>query len=225
MWGAKEDEWSQRGFDFIRRQLAILVDNSPRRRAGFREDSGFNIELQSPDFRGGEGDLREQLIEASWGTLTARLDKSGKAFCRLESKDSAPQGISSSRTFNAIKGAFLCIGILPDRKIHFRDPAVMSQHVAAAVTENWGGVKVRFNGFRIYPYGDKNDDWLEIERDRARRLGKPDVSRDGGKLFDFAKSISQVDPGRVMLSLLSSNSYIGTVDVDSEKTRAVRGIR
>ncbi|MBL8829788.1 MAG: HAMP domain-containing histidine kinase, partial [Planctomycetaceae bacterium] len=89
----------------------------------------------------------------------------------------------------------------------------------------WGGVQVRFNGFRVYPYGDPKDDWLGIERDRARRAGRPgaatdeqddDTNESGGELFTFAKDLGKIDPGRVLLSLLSSKSFLGCVEVNSE---------
>lgn len=219
IWGAEIDEWSQRGFDFIRRQLAILVGNEGAKRAGYKEDPGFSVVLNSPDFRGGEGDLRDQIIEASWGTLTAYIDAAGRAHYTLTSKGSKTQKITSKVIYTELHDASLKIGIVPDGKgrVHFRDPSILTRYVAGELSE-WGGIKVKFNGFRIYPYGDPNDDWLAIDRDRGKRLGRPDPERDDGDLIDFAKSLPNVDPGRVLLSLLSSESYVGTVEVDSEQT-------
>ncbi|MBT3200923.1 MAG: HAMP domain-containing histidine kinase [Phycisphaerales bacterium] len=69
---------------------------------------------------------------------------------------------------------------------------------------------MRYGGFRVYPFGEPNDDWLDIGRDRARRLGKSEHS----SLVTFAKSLEGVDPKRAILSLLSNQNHIGDVQID-----------
>ena len=211
--GAPADEWRQRGFDFVRRQLAVLATNRGARRPGYRDDPGFAIKFSAPGFEGGIGDLREQVIDATWGTLTAKVGADGIAHCELSAKGIGRREITSRRTFPHLKGTDLKLGIMPFRKEDFRDPKVLSLDAAAQIAENWGGVQVRFHAFRVYPYGDPGDDWLGIDRDRARRVGRPDADRDGDQLFHFAAQLGRVDPSRVMLGLLSGSNYVGTINV------------
>lgn len=224
--GANQDEWRQRGFDFLRRQLAVLASNQGARRTGYKEDPGFDIEFNATGFKGGLGDLREQVLGAGWATLEAKVDSSGRAVCELWAKRIGHRKIRSTQKFPLISGANLRLGILPhNRREDFRKPAVLSKHNAKEITDEWGGVQVRHNGFRVYPYGDPTDDWLGIERDRARRAGRPGAAADGqddeidesgGELFTFAKGLGKIDPGRVLLSLLSNKSFLGCVEVSSE---------
>jgi signal transduction histidine kinase len=74
------------------------------------------------------------------------------------------------------------------------------------ILPDWGGVQVRFKGFRVFPYGD--DDWLEIDHDRGLRKGAP-VS----ELQSFAETLRGVDASRSLLNMLSMRSYVGNVNI------------
>src|SRR5215472_3318917 len=81
--GGREDEWSKRGYDFLKRQLAVLAASRGRKRHGFTEDPGFNISLEAPRFNETITNLRDRLLSAGWGDLKLRVDNSGKAVCVL----------------------------------------------------------------------------------------------------------------------------------------------
>lgn len=207
--GAHTDEWSYRGYAYLKRQLAALCANQGARREGFDEDPGFQVFLTAPGLQeiGETTDLREQLMNAGWGTLTAHIDKERHAVCTLVAKGIGKRTIRSSRPFPHLTDLRLRLGIFPIEKDWLRDKSVVSQTSVGELCEEWGGVQMRFRGFRIYPYGD--DDWLDIESDRARRLGKPTDD----DVFDYAHSLDTVDPSRSLLNMLSMKSYLGSVEI------------
>lgn len=215
--GAASDEWQVRGFEYLRRQLAVMAGNAGAMREGYEEDPGFSVLLrtdESTSTDAPEKDLREEVIDASWGTLDAYVAPDGRAHFSL-----AAAGLGGRRTFSTeasfkpIVGARLRIGILPATKSDgVRDPSLLANYVLAKLVEEWGGVQIRFNGFRMYPYGSQGDDWLEIDADRGRRVGRPDST----ELFSFATSLQQVDPSRVLLNMLGMRNYLGQVDVTSD---------
>jgi signal transduction histidine kinase len=209
---AKDNQWRQRGFDYLRRQLGVLAANRGITRKGYKPDPGFRVLLNAPGFEGGVGDLREQIIDATWGTLIAEVNKDGKGVCRLTAKGlgGKPKEIVSKKIFKHLTGVKLKLGILVQNKDDFRKPSVLSKNSAQEIANEWGGVQLRYNGFRVIPYGD--DDWLEIDRDRARRLGKPNDDQ----LFDFAHGLQRIDPSRTLLNALSMKSYVGTVETDNK---------
>jgi signal transduction histidine kinase len=205
------DEWSFRGYAYLKRQLAALCANQGARRRGFDEDPGFQVYLVAPDLQeaGETSDLREQLMNAGWGTLTAHVDKEGRAVCSLAAKGIGKRTIRSSQLFGNLTDVSLRLGIFPLENEWLRDKSVVSKASISELCEQWGGVQVRYRGFRIYPYGDELDDWLNIETDRARRLGKPTE----GDIFDYAHSLDVVDPPRSLLNMLSMKSYLGSVEI------------
>lgn len=211
IWGAPLDEWKRAGIDYMQRQLAILASNTGARRRGFETDPGFAIRLEIPGFDGEVVDLRDKVIDATWGTLSAHVDAQGRAHCQLNAKNLGTRKFTSSPKFKNVAGAHLKIGILPAQKDEGRKPQILSNYVKQGIVEEWGGVQVRFNGFRMYPYGDKGDDWLRIDADRARRSGKPSDD----ELFQFASTTRHIDPARVLLTMLSMRNHLGFVEVTS----------
>jgi signal transduction histidine kinase len=118
--------------------------------------------------------------------------------------------ITSREIFPALTDISSNIGILIDEKDQLRDTSVLSLGALRQILPEWGGVQIRYRGFRVYPYGD--DDWLDIDRDRGlRKTGAPK-----GELYAFAETLKGVDPGRALLSLSSMRSYVGNVEIGLE---------
>ncbi len=209
--GAEQDEWSRRGYAYLKRQLALLVANRGARRRGYEEDPGFNIILEAPGLEGDIKDLREQLISAGWGTLTARIESDHHAVCELEALGIGKKTITSKQAFPHLTGVSLNIGVMPISKGQIRKTDVLSLGTMKEILPNWGGVQVRYRGFRVYPYGEGDDDWLNIDRDRGRRKGTVD-----DELSTFAAKLRGVDPQRALLSMLSMKNYIGNVEIGTD---------
>lgn len=209
--GAPEDEWSYRGYYYLKRQLSVLCANAGTKRQGYMEDPGFKVYLSAPGLEeeGQAEDLREQLMNAGWGTLTAHIDDRGRASCRLVAKGLGTRRITSGEIFPLLKDVKLNLAIFPFEREWLRDTHVVSQSSVREICQDWGGVQVRFRGFRVYPYGEGEDDWLGIDRDRARRLGKPTEA----ELFDFAQTLDGISGTRSLLNMLSMKSYLGAVEI------------
>lgn len=212
---AEVDEWQNRGYEYVRRQLAVMAGNVGALRVGYDEDPGFSIHLKVPGDEEDPVDLREKIINASWGTLEAEVDEDGTGSFTLHASGmGGTKTYSTSPLFKSIHGAKLTIGILPTSKNEggVRDPSLLANYVLTKLIEEWGGVQIRFNGFRMYPYGNPGDDWLKIDADRGRRLGRPEAP----ELFSFADSMQKVDASRVLLNMLGMRNYLGHVDVPSD---------
>ena len=148
--------------------------------------------------------------------MTASVDPEGRATCALNAKGlGGTKKFVSKQRFKHIVGATLRVGILPTRKDDARKPELLANYVLSELVDDWGGIHVRFNGFRVFPYGDPRDDWLGIDADRGRRVGKPE-----GELFDFAASLDRVDAPRALLNMLGMRNYLGQVEVTS-RTRGL----
>jgi signal transduction histidine kinase len=205
------EEWTQRGLDWLNRQLAILSANRGTRKKGFAEDPGFNVRLQAPQFDGKIKDIREDLINAGWGTLTAKIDDRHFAVCELEAKGIGKRTITSKTPFSHLTDVRLRIGVMVDDRLQMRNTKILNLGTLQKILPEWGGVQVLYRNFRVYPYGD--DDWLEIDHDRGLRRGNPKA-----ELLAFAQSLKGVDPGRSLLNLLSMRSYVGAVSIGSKST-------
>lgn len=209
--GAPNDEWKKRGYDYLKRQLAVLVANRGQRRPGYKEDPGFNIYFDVPRYEGEIIDLREELISAGWGTLTAYIDKKRRAVCQLDAMEIGTKKIISKTIFPHLTDTKLRIGIIPEPKDQMRNSSVLSKGTMREILPKWGGVQVRYRGFRVYPYGD--DDWLRLDYDRSFRKTKPT-----NELYAFAQTLRGIDPKRTLLQLLSMRSHVGNVEIGPNAT-------
>lgn len=203
------DEWNNRNYEVLKRQLSVLVANRGARRNGFQDDPGFNIKLEAPQFEGGIRDLREDLINAGWGTLSAYINKKHQAVCELNAMEIGRRTVVSSQIFSNLDDISLKLGILVDKKPQLRDKSMLSLGSLREILPEWGGVQVRQKGFRVFPYGD--DDWLGIDSDRGLRKTTPK-----DELYAFAQTLEGIDPGRSLLNMLSMRNYVGDVEIGSK---------
>lgn len=203
------DEWSHRGFGWLKRQLAVLAANSGAKRKGFEDDPGFLIMVDAPDFEGGIRDIREDMINAGWGTLKAFINEKKQAVCELNALGLGRRTMVSNKQFDLLNDVKLELGIMIDISRQLRDKSVLSLGTLQKILPEWGGVQVRYRGFRVSPYGD--DDWLEIDKDRGRRLLAPK-----DELMIFAESLHGIDGKRSLLNMPGMKNFVGSVEIGSK---------
>jgi len=201
------DEWTQKGYDWLKRQLAVLTANRGTKREGFKEDPGFNIKIIATGFESGAIiDLRAKLMKAGWGILKANINNKKQAYCELSAMRIGDREITSSMTFALLQDVTLELAIMVDARDQIRDSKVLSLGTMQEILGKWGGVQVRYKGVRVYPYGD--DDWLELDKERGQRKGNPNT-----ELFAFAQTLKGVEPSRSLLNMLSMQNYVGNVEI------------
>lgn len=203
------DEWGLRGWNVLKRQLSVLSANTGIKRPGFIDDPGFTVRIVAPEFEGGVRDLREDFLNAGWGTLTATINKKHQAVCTLEAMGIGHRTITSTTTFPHLTDVSLKLGIMVDDRSQMRDLTTLSMGNLQQILPSWGGVQVRYRSFRVFPYGD--DDWLDIDHDRGLRKRIPKYD-----LLAFAETLKGVDSSRALLNSLSMRSYIGNVTIGED---------
>ncbi|WP_421945035.1 ATP-binding protein [Pedobacter sp.] len=204
------EEWNVRGWNWLKRQLAVLSANRGVQRANFPYDPGFNIKITAPDFEGGIRDIREDIINSGWGTLTAHINSKHQAVCVLEAMGIGRKTITSTSIFPHLKDVRLELGIMVSDRSQMRNVSSLSLGTLQNILPEWGGVQVRYKSFRVFPYGD--DDWLEIDKDRGLRKSQSRIN----ELSSFASTLRGVDPQRALLNLLSMRGYLGGVEIGEQ---------
>jgi len=214
MSGGPSELWDKRGYNFLKRQLAVLTANRGRKRRGYEEDPGFNVRLIAPGIDENFENLRDQLISAGWGDIELDVDKAGAVHCSLTAMNVGKRNVTFPKKLPILSGVKARIGIMPDKSSEIRRKDIVSQASLKRILDDWGGVFVKYQGFRVYPYGEPSNDWLQIDRDRGlRRTALSPL------LQPFASKLRGVDPGRALLFLLSSRAYIGDVEISGDSTR------
>lgn len=206
------EEWTSRGWNWLKRQLSVLAANAGAKRPGFDDDPGFKIIITAPDFEGGVRDLREDYLNAGWATLTATINEKKQAVCEINALGIGHKKITSTVKFPALNDISLKVGIMVGDRNQMRDTSTISLTNLNQILPDWGGVQIKFKNFRVFPYGD--DDWLDIDKDRGIRKSQSRTN----ELSTFAATLKGVDPSRSLLNMLSMRSYLGSVFI-GEKAR------
>lgn len=171
------NKWNKRDMLKAKNQLSHLIDPES-------QDQNFQISFESNDFQELSGIVENPLTGQESHLIIFEIDEKGKY--KFESKIGKIKNIEkktlSPLSCGPIKGKirYYKEGIKArDRKI---DDTTDESHL---------GIKVYRDGCRVRPYGEKNDDWLEIKNKRARA---------GGKYYILSNSIA----GSVYISSLSN---------------------
>lgn len=204
--------FTKQNLKYIKRNSVILVANRGISRPGYAKDPGFNIAFRFfGEADGKYRNLRNDLIDAGWGTVTACVDKDGSARFVLTAIDGISEGLVLEKKYPMLAGAKLRIGALVEEVNQIRDKEILTLGAMRDVLSDWGGVYVRYNGVRVEPYGGSKDDWLNVDRDRGLRRGASQHE----DIVKLAKTLQGVTPNRYLLALLSSRAYVGDVEIDS----------
>ena len=168
-----KDTWLQRDFNTLRRSISWLTMAREVRRNGFKPDPGFSIELRAGDFDQGEGLVLEQIVDSGWGRLKGRVRKDGRASLSLSGNylRGGKRWISDV-TFPSLSGVSCDIGYFASGEAYelVRNKRILTKTVLAQLREE-AGVRVYYEAFRVFPMGERGDDWLGLDRDAAARRG------------------------------------------------------
>lgn len=198
--------WTNKEFNVLRRQILGLAIVSPTKRDGFEEDPGFAISLEAPTFKKGVGKLSEQVMNAGWGRLRGSVSQDGTATLKLEAMKLGEVSFVFAEKFTNIPLVHFDFAIIQRVKEYCRDESTLALYSIDEIFENWSGVKVFLDGFRVYPYGDPRDDWLRIDERQARRIGKIDP------VFKrVCDNLLGVDESRALLNQPRNQNLIGRV--------------
>lgn len=230
--GHREIDWKhledKRSYHYLLRQLATLTANIGAKRKSFEDDPGFNVILDAPSLEYGHDvagildddntgafaiDIRERLVNAGWAFLTAKIKKGGKIHCEIQAGPPVgQQSHDSSLKLKNLTDISLHLAIFVEEPGWNRDEKLVPLGKLNGILKEWGGVQISHKGMRVFPYGDPTDDWLEIEKDRARRFGRAPE-----ELLEFVETLRtrtpSLDPGRVLLNTLSAKAFLGGVEI------------
>lgn len=113
-----------------------------------------------------EYSIDTMLLDHALAEITGYIDEYGKATVYLSS---LRLQLEDSESFDQ---EFLKTGVVSFKAKYFiYASSLMSVSVKKALdlAEEYGGIRIYRNGFRVLPYGERSDDWLKLDRDTGRR--------------------------------------------------------
>ena len=136
-------------------------------------DPGFEIDFECTDFPKEDKPLDSDFFKNSWARLSGFVDEKGASTYEVKVLNKILNKIEKnferSSVFKYLKNTKLEIYIFSYRSDLFRGSEWKMRETREIAGER-AGVKVYADIFRIFGYGEKGNDWLRIDYDRARSL-------------------------------------------------------
>lgn len=154
-------------------------------------NQGFDIHFKIPEFPEFSGKLTFEISQYAWGELVGEVNKSGFSNYTLKTKQNVSE-ISLNKKFVHLGKCYFKI------YIHFFGRGT-TKAIRKEIEEGINGVRVYVDGFRVFSYGEPEDDWLDIQKDIGRRLATT------------PSEFKHIKADRPLLRLPSNNHLIGGV--------------
>ena len=208
--------WAEEDISQLQKDLLSLVTPFPQESARVTggqkskkgRDPGFSIKLEIPEFPEFEGELGEQFLSAAWGVLTGRVDKRGNPHYGLQIRPTEEllDFVPKEEKLDTLTDVHFRIHYFVYKSDLF-DGFDFGVREAQQMGREQSGIRIYLNGFRVFPYGDRGDDWLRLNEIRARRTPRPIAVPQS--LAEMEDAVS----GRPLLLLPGNNQVFGVIAV------------
>jgi signal transduction histidine kinase len=180
---------------------------------GKEPDPGFKV-LLTGDFAF-SGEHWDELIESVEWVLEIDSRSDGVSFCvaPTEREINNTSGLAESQSFE-VRHPAPHAGPFFQARVFAR-----ARNRGNDLFRNWSkdvaGIRVYSEGFRVLPYGDPDNDWLEINRDYVARRRQMRLIQENRQL---AAEVEWDGDDDVALTILPSDSYVGAVLLTRERS-------
>ena len=211
-------KWSERELLEVTREVLSIVDPplplAVRKRVEGVGDPGFKIMFGPVASGVNVKQAADELLERWQAKMDIQVSGDMVSYtCNYKGNGVALRKTRRLSRGNMIGDAFAQIRYYPIRKDMFKSMDVMKAKEARKLLREKGGVRVFDRGFRMLPYGEPDDDWLKLARDKARN------ARDWGSKItqelyprETLPRIESLDPA---LSVPANHQLLGVVVVNS----------
>ncbi len=173
--------WNERMFRRLSSRLARL-------RPPFeRGEDGFGIWIESDEFPDYSGQVRTEFLDRAPYRVDAAFD--GEQTVRVDVNG------SSSQEHRWHGSGDLRCGPVRLRLFGFDLDSLASlgpKLEARAWLREWSGISLYRDGFRVWPYGEPQDDWLRLDQ---RRVNNPTVRLSNNQVVGFVEITRDANPG------------------------------
>ena len=169
------DTWTERDLAELQSELSDLMNvdeaGARVRRDGYEADPGFEAQIIAPEFPRFEGAIGDLFMDAAWGVLRGSVTNRGEPLYELKILESQTQlrHEPGDLLFQDLVGVTFMIRMMVYKGGRFRGTGYNLAE-ARNLGKTRGGVRIYRDGFQVFSYGSAGDDWLDLDKDRARRI-------------------------------------------------------
>lgn len=190
------DPWTISEVNQLRRDLVTLQSPFPKMRtirtssSKCIPDLGFDIRFSITGKGGLEtlsGTIGDAFINTAVAVLDGKIDGSGRGHyaIRLCSSGETDGLIDSHNDYAGLAGAKFRIYYLVYSRDEISDFSVSTLREKGRAQ---GGVALYIDGFRVFPYGEPSDDWLQLDEYAGRNVDMAQDINPSSRVLELARS-------------------------------------
>ena len=219
------DAWTEEDLSELRRDLLSLQNPFPdltvkpaKSRSAKKgkskkppQDPGFTFEMnvagsgKLDDLSGGLG---EAFLGTAFAKLDGRVDQKGVAHYDIEILKTGEEDAltDKSHDYQGLENARLRIYLMIYKEEFFKETD-FGLRDAQMKGRQEGGVRIYLDGFRVFPYGEAGDDWLQLDEYAAKNLDLATAINPPDKVIETRNALQ----GRPFLLIPKNNQVFGAV--------------
>ena len=218
------EAWNSKDIKHLRRELTDLtvpITFKLENQLDAKEneyDLGFDIIFNIPEFPDNEEPLDSSFFKNSWARLTGSIDENGIGNYTLISQTGDIRTLRRQEIFKHIKNINMEVSIFSYIKPFFRSHE-WSKTRAIEIGRERGGIRLYADNFRVFGYGEKGDDWLRLDYDRARSIGKLDDETDRYIEDDFRPGLRLFRNANIFGHVVFKKESNGALEITINRER------
>jgi signal transduction histidine kinase len=139
-----------------------------------KQDPGFSYKVKADEFDLADYSISESFLKSAWAVVTGSVDSSGKAQYELKILNPIinkfQKKYEREGNFEFLQNLHTEIYFFKYAKEYFKNSTWKFQQ-AQKIGRDRGGIKVYADVFKVYGFGDPEDDWLRLSDDKSRAIG------------------------------------------------------
>ena len=220
--GSLRDKWTEASLKTVWKSILFLQPPFPVRKTSRtpvrnNQDPGFKVGLNGSSSEGESlsVSIEENLLQYALARIEGKIDGRGIATFSFKSDVLDTQEEFTSDTKFLLTGKVA----LEARYFIFDSGAVpgISRAAAKQLGDDYGGIRIHRNSFRVLPYGEGSNDWLNLDRDAGRRFILPPFNN--ANFFGYVSISGEENP---LLEETSSREGLVENDAFNELTDFAR---
>jgi signal transduction histidine kinase len=219
------DAWTEDDLNELRRDLLSLQNPFPdlavkavvpkraKKSEKAPEDPGFTFEMSVSESGGLDrlsGGLGEAFLKTAFARLDGEVDKKGTARYDIEVLNTGEKDelVDDSHDYKGLENARLRVYLMIYKEEYFKG-SDFGLRAAQIKGRQEGGVRIYLDGFRVFPYGEAGDDWLQLDEYAAKNLDLATEINPPEKVIETRKELH----GRPFLLVPKNNQVFGAVSL------------
>jgi signal transduction histidine kinase len=191
----------------------LVVTLAPRGDAAIVPDPGFDFQLRvegSTELDGLAGGLGEAFLKTAWGKLDGEVDANGCARYALTGLKTGEvdELLDVENNYLGLAGARFRVYFFVYAAQYYEGTSFGVRDAQRKGRED-GGVRIYLDGFRVFPYGDPGDDWLQLDYYAARNIDMAPAITPSSAVLDLSSSLE----GRPFLLIPKNQQVFGVVAI------------